>query len=372
MRLLIVHLVLLMVALQAQAQTQAVEQVNLPPLPNTANTAATTVQAQPPILPPTRNNTPEQTAAQTVGHLINTHAGNAAHAGNATNNGAQQQPPVTPAQAMHDPLTEGEYFSESTYGTVRDPAFENMLKKMYPMSPAQIAALRETHETTQRAMNAPAQPVPTPTVTTQVVNLSPGTVPPVLRLSTGYVSSVVFVDDTGAPWPVAAYSIGDPTGFNIQWDQQSNLLLIQGQKPYATGNMAVTLQGMPTPVMLTIVTDQGVVDYRVDFRVQGRGPNARGAMIASSAPQNANATLMNLLEGVAPQESQLLTVTGGSAQAWLWNNQLYVRTPLTLLSPGWVATLSSADGTHVYQLPVTPMILASSRGEPVTLKVEGL
>ncbi len=168
-----------------------------------------------------------------------------------------------------------------------------------------------------------------------------------MRLSTGYVSSVVFVDETGAPWPVSAYSIGDPGSFNIQWDQQSNLLLIQGQKPYATGNMAVTLHGMATPVMLTIVTDQGTVDYRVDFRVQGRGPNAKGAIIGSALPQNANATLMNLLEGIPPQDSESLNVTGGSAQAWLFNNQLYVRTPLTLLSPGWVATMSSADGTHV-------------------------
>lgn len=287
-------------------------------------------------------------------------------------NAATKPPAVTPTQAFNDPRTEEQYFTESTYGTARDPAFENMLKKMYPMSPEQIQALRQTHETTQRAMEAPAQPVPKPTVTSQSVNLAPGTVPPVLRLSTGYVSSVLFVDETGAPWPVSAYSIGDPTSFNIQWDQQSNLLLIQGQKSYATGNMAVTLQGMPTPVMLTIVTDQGVVDYRVDYRVQGRGPNARGSMIGSAVPQNANAMLMNLLEGIAPQDSELLNITGGSAQAWLWNNHLYVRTPLTLLSPGWTATMSSADGTHVYQLPVTPMILASHRGEPVTLKVEGL
>ncbi|MFA6037385.1 MAG: DotH/IcmK family type IV secretion protein [Legionellales bacterium] len=294
---------------------------------------------------------------------------------NAQNNQNAQnakQPAITPAQAMKDPVVEEHYFEESTYGTAKDPAFENMLKKMYPMSPEQIQALREAHETTQRAMEAPAQPVPKPTVTSQSVNLAPGSQPPVLRLSTGYVSSVVFVDETGAPWPVSAYSIGDPTSFNIQWDQKSNLLLIQGQQPYATGNMAVTLQGMPTPVMLTIVTDQGTVDYRVDFRVQGRGPNARGSMIGSVIPKNADITLMNLLDGIAPQDSELLNVTGGSAQAWLWNNQLYIRTPLTLLSPGWVATMSSADGTHVYQLPVTPMILASHRGESITLKVEGL
>jgi intracellular multiplication protein IcmK len=404
--LLIVSLLLLPLLAQAQAQNNVAAntgQVTLPPLPGqtqgqmpaAANTntdpSVATMQPQQGMLSgispvpagarhyqPHARNSPTQTVEQLLharAHQQNVALNNAANAGGNTGNANNANNPnqgITPQQAFRDPVTEEEYFSESTYGTVKDPAFENMLKKMYPMSPEQIHALRDAHETTQRAMSAPAQPVPTPTVTSQTVNLSPGSVPPVIRLSTGYVSSVVFVDETGAPWPVSAYSIGDPNSFNIQWDQQSNLLLIQGQKPYATGNVAVTLHGMNTPVMLTIVTDQAAVDYRVDFRVQGRGPNARGAMIASHMPQNASAVLMNLLEGIAPQDSQMLTVTGGSAQAWLWNNELYVRTPLTLLSPGWVATLSSADGTHVYQMPVTPMILASNRGESITLKVEGL
>jgi intracellular multiplication protein IcmK len=359
----VLSLTLLVSSAYAQTQIQPQSQ----PTQGTANVAPSQV-----LLPPLPNTTTstEQSAAhntgidKTVNHLLHPQAQHLP--------GNSQQPKITPTQALNDPKTEEHYFEESTYGTAKDPAFENMLKKMYPMSPEQIQALREAHETTQRAMEAPAQPVPKPTVTSQSVNLSPGSAPPVLRLSTGYVSSVVFMDETGAPWPVSAYSIGDPNNFNIQWDQQSNLLLIQGQKPYATGNMAVNLLGMPTPVMLTIVTDQGVVDYRVDFRIQGKGPNARGAIIGSALPQNANAMLMNLLEGIAPQDSELLNVTGGNAQAWLWNNQLYVRTPLTLLSPGWVATMSSADGTHVYQLPVTPMILASYRGESITLKVEGL
>ncbi|MGA2655868.1 MAG: DotH/IcmK family type IV secretion protein [Gammaproteobacteria bacterium] len=333
----IISLILLLSVAYAQAQPPVqAAQVNLPPLANTQ-------------IPPSN---------------MNPH--------NAANAVANKQPAITPQQAMNDPQTEEHYFEESTYGTAKDPAFENMLKKMYPMTPEQIQALRQAHETTQRAMEAPAQPVPEPTVTSQSVSLAPGTTPPVLRLSTGYVSSVVFLDETGAPWPVSAYSIGNPNNFNIQWDQKSNLLLIQGQKSYATGNMAVTLHGMNTPVMLTIVTDQGQVDYRVDYRIQGRGPNARGSIMGSAVPQNASATLINLLDGIAPQDSEMLSISGGDAQVWLWNNQLYVRTPLTLLSPGWTATLSSADGTHVYQLPVTPMILASQRGESITLKVEGL
>lgn len=261
----------------------------------------------------------------------------------------------------------------STFGTPADPAFQNMTKKMYPMSPSQIRALRDLDLKTQRAI-AGADPVdtPTPTLSSQSVSLSPGSTPPVIRLSTGYVSSVVFVDETGAPWPVGAYSIGDPESFNIQWDTKSNLLLIQGQKPYSTGNMAVRLQDMPTPVMLTLVTDQQNVDYRIDFRVQGRGPQAHASIIGGSTPQNADTILMNLLEGVPPHGSQPLHVVGGPAQGWLQGNTLYLRTSLTILSPAWIKTMTSADGTKVYQFSATPMILASQGGQPLTLRIEGL
>ncbi len=134
----------------AQAQTAATaqpSQVILPPLPPPGPTTA-----------PISNPPSHQTVAQTVTQLLP-----------AGPNNALNPQAVTPAQAMNDPTTEEHYFEESTYGTARDPAFENMLKKMYPMSPEQIAALREAHETTQRAMEAPAQPVPKPTVTSQSV-----------------------------------------------------------------------------------------------------------------------------------------------------------------------------------------------------------
>ena len=85
-----------------------------------------------------------------------------------------------------------------TFGTVNDPAFQNVLKKQFPLTPDQIIRLREVMQDTQRATGAPLQP-PTPTVSTQTVSLSPGTIPPVIRLATGYVSSIVFVDETGSP-----------------------------------------------------------------------------------------------------------------------------------------------------------------------------
>jgi len=258
----------------------------------------------------------------------------------------------------------------STFGTVFDPAFQDMTKKQFPLTPEQIKALRQIFQSTQRASVAPIE-VPTPTLSSQTVSLSPGSVPPVIKMATGYVSSVVFVDETGQPWPVAAYSIGNPSAFNILWDNTSNLILIQSIGAYQSTNMAVRLVGLSIPVMLTIVSDQQKVDYRVDLRVAGRGPQAKKEMMAGDVSAT-DPVLMAFLDGVPPYGSERLRISGGPAEAWRYEDKIIVRTRLTILSPGWLATMASADGMHIYEMESTPLILGSQNGEPVTLKVEGL
>lgn len=257
------------------------------------------------------------------------------------------------------------------FGATSDPAFQNLLKKSFPLSPDQVKVLRDYFDLAQRASAAPHH-VPTPLVSTKSVALSPGSVPPVIRLATGYVSSVLFVDETGAPWPVQAYDLGDPKSFNVQWDQASHLLMIQGMGAYSTGNMAVRLKGLDIPVMLTIVNDQKQVDYRIDFRVQGRGPGAHSMFASDRLPGQASNVLMNLLEGVPPKGARRVNTSGHDVEAWIQGGQLYVRTQLALLSPSWHATLSSADGMHVYELTATPLLLVSRDGQAEQCKVEGL
>ena len=74
-----------------------------------------------------------------------------------------------------------------------------------------------------------------------------------------------------------------------------------------------------------------------------------------------------------PAGSKTLEVTGGGkAQAWLLNDTLFVRTRLTILSPGWISTMSSADGMHAYEMKRTPTLLMSMNGKEILLKIEGL
>ena len=256
--------------------------------------------------------------------------------------------------------------------TIDSLAFDGVAEQMFPLTPEQIIRIKQMYQTAEYAKSASPVTPPKPTATSQFVNLSPGSTPPVIRLSQGFVSSLVFLDSTGAPWPINAYDLGDPTAFNIQWDKTSNTLMIQASKLYTYGNLAVRLRGLNTPVMLTLIPGQKAVDYRVDLRVQGYGPNAKTMPMDNGLPPSASDLLLHVLDGVPPAGSARLTVSGGDARAWLLNGKMFVRTNLTILSPGWLGSMTSADGMHAYEMQKSPVLLVSWHGKVMQLKVEGL
>jgi intracellular multiplication protein IcmK len=284
--------------------------------------------------------------------------------------------PVTASAAIntninqqHAPTEEASQTSEN----ISNQAFLGVLNKQLPMTPEQIANLRKAFDNTQKAAaTAPSIP-PRPTTSSILVNLSPSSVPPVIRLGSGYISSLEFIDSTEQPWPIEAYSVGDPGSFNIQWNKVDNTLLVQATSFYKRSNLAVILKNLNTPVMLTLLPGQTAVDYRVDLRVPGAGPNAifsQGTLPSASDPE-----LLNVLNGVPPANARSLKVIGdGQTHAWLINNILYVRTPLVIISPAWQSIMSSIDGTHAYQLQPSSVLLTLHRGKDKILKLvlEGL
>lgn len=283
----------------------------------------------------------------------------------------QPQEPNVPS-LMNQANNNAQDLSHSEAETVDELAFKQVTEQLFPLSTEEIIRLKQLYHTAEFAQASSAGTPPKPTATSQFVNLSPGSTPPVIRLSQGFVSSLVFLDSTGAPWPITAYDLGDPTAFNIQWDRTSNTLMIQASKLYTYGNLAVRLQGLNTPVMLTLIPGQKAVDYRVDLRIQGLGPNAKNLPMEDGIPPAASDLLLHVLEGVPPNGSARLTVSGGDARAWLLNERMYVRTNLTVLSPGWIGSMTSADGMHAYEMQKAPVLLVSWHGKVMQLKVEGL
>ncbi len=257
--------------------------------------------------------------------------------------------------------------------TMRDEAFKELLNKTFPLKPEQIQELHKELDKSQIAVHTTPTPPPMPISSTLTVDLSPGATPPIIRLATGFVTSIVFVDSTGQPWPVSDYSLGNPNGFNIKWDNKTNTLFIQSTKEHINGNMGVRLAKLETPIMISLVTGQKDVDYRIDLQVPGNGPNAEAPMMDNiMPPHGASMSLLGALDGVPPAGSIELNVAKEYGRAWAFNGRLLFRTKLTLLSPAWSASVSSPDGTRVYELMQTPLILASKNGKTIKIELTGL
>jgi len=256
--------------------------------------------------------------------------------------------------------------------SVKEEAFGELLNKRFPLTPEQTKRLHLEYTKNAEAINSSATVPPQPISSTINLDLSPGAGLPVVRLAPGFVSSLVFVDSTGQPWPVADYSLGNPTDFNIQWDSKTNALFVQNLKEHITANIAIRLAKLEIPIMLSLVTGQREVDYRVDVQVPGRGPNALVPIMDNTIIPETNNFLLSLLDGIPPAGSIEIGVSDGYGKAWLFNNRLYFRTNLTLLSPAWSATVSSGDGTRVYELVQTPLLIASKGGRTVNVVLSGL
>lgn len=266
--------------------------------------------------------------------------------------------------------TEKELFPAPSSDQIK--AFNGVARNALPMTPDEIRKLKSMVDISKRAAASSVGVPPKPVLSTQVVSLSPGSVPPIVRLEQGFVTSVVFTDSSGTPWPIAAYDVGNSQAFNIQWSPDSNMLMIQAMSLYTYGNLAVTLKGLPTPVMLTLVPGQEVVDYRADLQVQETLPGSINMNFTSSQGTSVNQTLLDILNGVPPENAKVLTVDGGDANAWMINNKMYLRTKLTVLSPAWISVMKNPDGTKAYEMTKSATVLVSHYGLPVQLKIEGL
>ena len=248
---------------------------------------------------------------------------------------------------------------------IRREAFDAAITGLFPMSPDQIQGLLKVYDKTQRATQEPVHGIPEAKINVATLALDPGVPPMVLKTAVGYVSTINILDITGAPWPVQDVTwAGD---FEVtEPEEGGHVIRIIPLKQAAYGNMSIRLLTLKTPISIMLKTSTDEVQYRVDARIPEYGPFAQAPLIAGGLERVAgNAVITSILDGVAPADATKLRVSGvdGRTTAYNINGMVYVRTPLSLLSPGWEQSVSSADGMNVYALNETPVLLLSDRGE---------
>lgn len=270
--------------------------------------------------------------------------------------------------------------AETPKPTINQEAFSQVKESISPLSTEQIKEIKDLFNQVQRASAYKEKVPPRPTSSSLVVDLQPGATPPLVRLGAGYVTSLVFLDSTGQPWPIKAYDIGNPEYFNVQWnqsqqdeqngDKMNNTLLIQAQTLFRDANLAVILRGMNTPIMIQLIPGQRGIDYRVDMTVPQKGPYAKAELNGFAGMGRPE--LIHILNRVIPNNLKTLKVIGGhDTKAYKSKDRLYVRTPYNIISPSWINTMHGPNGmVHAYELPLTSHILVTDQGQVRTLTLK--
>lgn len=238
----------------------------------------------------------------------------------------------------------------------------------------QVRELRLRMDEVQRAAAANPAPAARPVTRSQAVTQAAGEEPPAVRTTLGVPTNLVFVDVTGAPWPVEFATPGDSNQFDVLLPVPgTSNVQIRPKQPYAYGGLSVTLKDNSVPISIILTTAQREVDTRVDMRVMQRGPNAKAALVDRVVVANsaaADAALVGFLDGVAPAGAREVRTSLQNVKAWSFNGQLYLRTDTTLVSPLWTDSLSSPNGvTRTYLLGYVPSVVVSMDGSMVPVSI---
>ncbi|HFH4314355.1 DotH/IcmK family type IV secretion protein [Pseudomonas aeruginosa] len=255
---------------------------------------------------------------------------------------------------------------------INDAAYQQAVEQAAPLNPAQIKNLRRQVDETERAAAALPRFFPKIVTNSVTVSLSPGATPQVVRLFSGFVTTLMVVDQAGNPLIVKTVDVGGgDKDFTVTWEKDaeksgSNYVKISPKAPYAFGNVSITLVDVSVPISLTLVSGQREVDDRVDVRVQGIGNIATAVLPKGVAP-----AILTMLSGFGPDGAKLLTSSNTEVMAWEYKDKFFVRTNYALLSPAYLSMQRSPDGIAVYEIPRTPVVVALSNGAPLNVSLSG-
>ncbi|MBI3440764.1 MAG: type IV secretion protein DotH [Proteobacteria bacterium] len=250
--------------------------------------------------------------------------------------------------------------------------FNEALRLLLPLRPEQIRKVLENFKESRQAAETPiADPVPRTRVET--ISLDPSVPPASIKTSPGRVTTLTILDSTGSPWPIQDVSWAGK--FDIAGPEEGgHVIRITPQTAHGVGNMSIRLVDLATPITFTLQTGLDEVYYRFDARIPKQGPLAKVPLIAYGGLKTVVGTdenLVQVLDGTPPSHSEKLKVDGtdGRTSVWRISGRIYLRTPLTLLSPSWDSSVTSADGMNVYTLSDAPVVLLSDGGKVVRINI---
>jgi intracellular multiplication protein IcmK len=247
-------------------------------------------------------------------------------------------------------------------------AMKETVHEHFPTTPDDIKLIKDSLKKTQKAIHGP---VPSGRSVSVDVSLDPGSTFPTVHLVPGIATVINVVDQTGKPWPISDVIVGNAKGFTVKTLSNGNSVVVEPRNSVGWTSLSFTLVGQDTPAVLKLVDSDRLSDTRVVARIEALGPNAAIPVFAERSPVVSRA-ILDFLDGLPPPAALKVRVKGtDDMEAWLYRNDLFVRTHMDVLAPAWLETISGNNGMHLYVFRPTPVITAtSSDGTMSTVEVE--
>ncbi|WP_085107842.1 DotH/IcmK family type IV secretion protein [Cronobacter sakazakii] len=245
-----------------------------------------------------------------------------------------------------------------------------------PLSADEIRRLREVQSEQARAMATPGITA-VPRISAQTVSLQPGASLPLVRTAVNWPATVSFIDSTGAPWKIMGTPQSGSADIEVKWIPGASFMVITAKRDFVSTLVTLGLDGLPVPLQLSVVSGEPdtakktwTVDARLDLRVPRRGPAAAADAPSPSRIGLHDDVLQAFLDGVPPTGARRLKTTGSVPDTTVWQqgDDLYIRSRADIRDE-FDTTLSSADGTHLWKLPVTPRVAFSVDGHTEALNI---
>lgn len=259
---------------------------------------------------------------------------------------------------------------------ISEIAFKDSLKAMIPLSPEQINKFKDAKDEATEAIVS--RPTATLSNKSSNITLKPGAETSNLTLVPGYVSTLVFVDSSGAPWPITSFTVGNPAWFNLVKPdglESGNMLTINARQNHVNSNIVITLAKHASPIIIQLDADVDAsktnvhADGLVSYRIDERGPNALIPVIGTSIKSPVTEEMTAFLDNVPPPEAKLLKTDAGSeVSVWSFAGKFYLRSPLMLQWPAWSRVVQGHNIT-VHEIPQTPSIVVSDNGRQRTINI---
>jgi len=251
-------------------------------------------------------------------------------------------------------------------------SYKSAAEGMMPLSPDQVRGFLHRLEATQESAVAPSSGPPRGEVKVVGLSLDPGGEPPQVNLAAGYVTTIDIIDQTGEPWPILDVGVGG--NFEVTPTQAgSHVVRVVPLTRLGTGNLSILLKDLSTPIIFKLSAGGPTFHMRYDARVPDLGPMAKTPLIQyhRAGPVAGDTMLSMILENAPPKEAKRMKVGGvdSRTKAWQVGNRVYVRSPLSLLSPAWNASVSSSDGMTVYEIGDAPVLLMSDNGAMIRARL---